>query len=254
MFEVIDVSKYQANIDFTKVKASGIKGVIIRAGYRGYGKAGTIQTDPYFFENVEKCTKAGLPYGVYFFSQAISIAEAEEEAKYTLDLINKTGVNPQFPIYIDSEYSNVLHNGRADGLSVSKRTEIVKAFCEYVEGYDYYAAIYASTNWLNTKLNMSKLSSYDVWVAHYSSKCTYKGAYGMWQYSSNGKVNGINGRVDVNKCYRDYPSIITNAGLNGSSTKVKLYDFEAFAMSKGDKERFIKLADELGIEWFVKER
>lgn len=251
--KVIDVSKYQKTIDFNKVKASGVKGVIIRCAYRGYGKAGTIVEDECFYKNVEACNKAGLPYGVYFFSQATNKIEAVEEAKVTLNMVKKTGVNPAFPVYIDSEYGNSLHTGRADKLNVATRTEVVKAFCDFVEASGYYAGIYASTNWLNTKLNVTSLNMYDVWVAQYASKCTYNKPYGMWQYSSSGSVPGISGRCDMNNCYKNYPNIIQTANLNGFTSKPKLYSIATTGMTKGDVDTVIKVLESIDVGYEVKE-
>lgn len=130
-YKVIDVSKYQGNIDFGNVKESGVYGVIIRIGYRGYSSAGKIVLDPCFLQNVKMCEAVGLPWGVYFFSQAKNSAEGAEEAKFVIDTIRNNGFVPEFPIYIDSEKStHPLGNGRADKISKADRTDAVYAFCE----------------------------------------------------------------------------------------------------------------------------
>lgn len=217
---VLDLAKYQFQhgaVDFKKLKAAGVDGIIIRQGYRGYGN-GQLVTDPYFATAVKGCVAAGIPFGLYFFSQAINAAEGIAEADYTINAIEKLGYKPEFPIYIDTEAANTAHTGRADKISKATRTAAVKAFCDRAESRGYFAGIYASTSWFRTMLNDSELYKYAHWVAHYASKCGYTGAYGMWQYSSTKYIDGIVGTpVDHNECYVDYPAIIKNAGLNGFS-------------------------------------
>ena len=159
---------------------------------------------------------------------------------------------PSYPIYIDTEYSSSpVRAGRADHISNANRTAAVKAFCEYAESKGYFAGVYASTSWYNTKLNDSELKGYAHWVAHYAAKCTYKGDIGMWQYSSSGSVKGISGRVDMNHCYVDYPTVIKNAGLNGytKNSKPVVQTFTVKA-TQGDIKRFVALADELKIKGY----
>ena len=198
---VIDVSVYQGVITWSKVKGK-IDGAIIRAGYRGYGKAGTLKTDARFKENIEGAIKQGIPVGVYWFTQAITIAEAVAEAKYLISLLEDYKLT--YPIYLDSEYSNPQKNGRADGLSKKDRTDIAIAFLHAVKAAGYIPGIYASTSWYTDKLDDSRLSEFSHWVAQYSKACTYKGNYDMWQYTSSGKVDGISGNVDKNLCYKDF--------------------------------------------------
>lgn len=244
--KVIDVSKFQKEVNFDEVKKAGYKGAILRIGYRGYGKSGTIVLDPYFTTNVEKCKKVGLPFGVYFFSQAITKSEAIEEAIFTINNLVLMDAVPDFPVYIDTEYStHPLHNGRADNLSKDVRTDVVKAFCEFMENKGYYTGIYASTDWLNTKLNMSVLKDYDVWVAHYASKCGYKGKYGMWQFTSKATIPGVKGNCDCSYCYHNYPNIIQSKRLNGHIVPVKLFNISIKGVTDGDKKTIMNLAQSL---------
>lgn len=210
---VLDISKWNGVVDFKKLK-NLVDGIIIRMGYRGHGSAGTLVTDPYFKTYVKGCVDNGIPFGLYFFSQAINASEGRAEANYTLDAIEALGYKPEFPIYIDTELGNG-GKGRADKISKSDRTSAVKAFCERVEERGYFAGIYASTSWFYSKLNDSELLKYAHWVAHYATKCGYTGPYGMWQFTSTKTIDGINGNVDHNYCYVDYPTLIKNAGLNG---------------------------------------
>ena len=194
----IDVSKYQGNIDWGAVAASGIKFAIIRVGYRG-SSSGALVQDPYFKKNISGATKAGIKVGLYFFTQAVNEAEAVEEASMAMSLAS--GYKVTYPIFIDTESAS---SGRANGLSKSARTAVVKAFCQTVRNGGYKAGVYASKSWYANQLNASALNGYCIWVAQYNSSCTYSGKYDMWQYSSKGSVSGIKGNVDMNISYTGY--------------------------------------------------
>lgn len=190
----IDVSKYQTGINWTNVKNAGINFVMIRCGYRGYG-SGVLVEDPMYASHISGAKAAGLRVGVYFFSQAVNEAEAVEEASMAVSLARKYGIN--MPIAIDSEYA-AGGSGRADRLSTSERTAITKAFCNTVQSAGYTPMVYASKSWFSDHLNVSQLSGYRIWVAHYSEKCGYTGTYHIWQNTDKGKVDGVPGYVDMN--------------------------------------------------------
>lgn len=194
----IDVSKYQGNIDWGAVAASGINFAIIRVGYRGSVSGALIQ-DPNFKKNISGATKAGIKVGLYFFTQAVNEAEAVEEASMAMSLAS--GYKVTYPIFIDTESAS---SGRANGLSKSARTAVVKAFCQTVRNGGYKAGVYASKSWYANQLNASALNGYCIWVAQYNSSCTYSGKYDMWQYSPKGSVSGIKGNVDMNISYTGY--------------------------------------------------
>ena len=194
----IDVSKYQGNIDWGAVAASGINFAIIRVGYRG-SVSGALVQDPNFKKNISGATKAGIKVGLYFFTQAVNEAEAVEEASMAMSLAS--GYKVTYPIFIDTESAS---SGRANGLSKSARTAVVKAFCQTVRNGGYKAGVYASKSWYANQLNASALNGYCIWVAQYNSSCTYSGKYDMWQYSSKGSVSGIKGNVDMNISYTGY--------------------------------------------------
>lgn len=194
----IDVSKWQGTIDWNAVANAGIDFAIIRAGNRG-SSTGVLIEDPSFKKNIEGATKAGIKVGVYIYSQAITEAEAIEEASMAISLVS--GYKLHLPIYFDTEK---IAGGRANSLSVSDRTAITKAFCETIRNAGYMPGIYSNYYWLRDNLNMSQLEMYSVWVAHYADKCGYPGKYDMWQYTSSGSVPGINGRVDLNISYVGY--------------------------------------------------
>lgn len=144
-----------------------------------------------------------MDIGVYFYSQAINTNEAIEEARYTINKISKYNVTIKYPIVIDTERTPV-GNGRGDEISKDQRTEIVRAFCEEVKRLGYTPMIYANKNWLIQNLNIQSLSSYDVWLAHYTTSTDYKYPYTIWQYTSSGSVNGIVGNTDMNIGFKRY--------------------------------------------------
>ena len=190
----IDVSKWNQNIDWDKVKEAGVQFVIIRCGYRG-SKTGVLVEDPYFRQNIKGAKEAGLKVGVYFFTQAINQAEAVEEASMVLSLTE--GYELDYPIFIDTEGSG----GRADTLDAVTRTAVCEAFCETVEQAGQEAGVYASRNWYYNNVDDDVLSRYTIWVAEYRKEPLYTGRYDIWQYTSSGQIDGINGRVDLNLSY-----------------------------------------------------
>ena len=199
----IDVSVYQGTIDWTKVSKSGVDFAMIRAGYRGYGDKGVLVEDSMFSKNVLGAKTNKMDIGIYFYTQAINVEEAKEEAKFVVNLIKKYGIDVKYPIAIDTELSPI-GTGRADNISKEKRTEVVKAFCETIKQLGYKPMVYASKYWLYDNLNVQQISQYDTWLAHYTDKTDYKYSYTMWQYTSTGKVDGITGNVDKSYCYKIY--------------------------------------------------
>lgn len=195
----IDVSKWNKTIDWKKAKEAGVEFAIIRLGYRG-SSTGALVEDPYFKKNIEGALDAGVRVGVYFFTQAVTPVEAVEEASMVLTLCKDYKVS--FPMYIDTEGAG--GNGRADNLSVEDRTAVVKAFCETIENEGHTAGIYASKHWFEKRLHTEELSAYQIWLAQYSREATYEGEYGMWQYTSAGKIDGIDTLVDFDVSYMDY--------------------------------------------------
>lgn len=192
----IDVSKWNKEIDWEAVRAAGVEFAIIRCGYRG-SSTGALVEDPYFYQNIEGAKKAGIKVGLYFFTQAVSVVEAVEEASMVLCLCGNRPLD--YPIFIDTEGAG--GNGRADGLDTVTRTQVCEAFCETIESAGYRAGIYASRNWFNNRLDMTKLDSNVIWLAEYREYPEYEGKYQMWQYTSGGSINGIEGRVDFNISY-----------------------------------------------------
>ncbi len=197
----VDVSYWQKEIDWNKVKASGIKFAIIRCGYGNGG------VDSYFERNVKECERVGIPWGAYYFSYAESVEEAKRELDNCLKLLK--GKKPSYPVYYDLE-----DEATTGSQSNSTILKMAKVFVNGIEKAGYWAGIYANTNWFNTRLTDSWYDRKAKWVAQYNDKNTYKKSYGIWQYTSSGKVNGISGNVDMNYCYVDYPTKI-----KGDATK-----------------------------------
>lgn len=207
----VDVSVYQGNIDWNAVKAAGVKFVMIRVGYRGYGQAGNMKLDTNFVKNLEGAQAAGIDCGVYFFSQAITRAEAVEEAKFVLEAIK--GYQLTYPVAFDTEYYP-LDEARTNqaGLTDKDRTDFAIDFCQTIRDAGYYPTIYANKSWLLDDMEMGRLSDWDIWLAHYTNQTDFQYPYQIWQYSESGKVDGISSNaVDMNVSLKDYPQIIRAA-------------------------------------------
>ena len=213
VYQGIDVSEYNGNINWSSVSKSGINFAIIRLGYRGYGTAGNKREDQKFRYNLSEAKKNGLKVGIYFFSQAMNYNEGVDEANYVIEVLNDAkrngyDISLQYPIAFDSEHSTGYPNGRADHISVAARTDAARGFCSTIISKGYRTSIYASRDWFYHDLNMVMLASYDQWLAHYTEdqnkKSNYTGRYQVWQYTSSGSVSGINGLVDRNVSYYNY--------------------------------------------------
>lgn len=196
----IDVSKYQGDIDWQKVKSAGIEFAIVRLGFRGYNE-GTLELDPYFEQNMQRASEAGMPLGVYFFSQAITEEEAREEARMVLENIKEYPVT--YPVIFDTEV--ILNkDARANNLTRQERTNIAKAFMDEVAAAGYEPMIYANTKWMIMALDLEQLTQYDKWYAYYGDTVTFPYEFQMLQYSDTGKIPGIQGNVDLNISFIDY--------------------------------------------------
>lgn len=186
----IDVSNFQGTIDWNQVKAAGIDFAILKVG-PVYGKP-----DDSFERNTAECERLGIPYGVYYYSYARSVKDANKEADRTLAWLG--GHHPSLPVYYDLEDSYILQD---PNFSKDKLAQIAQAFCNRMEAVGFKSGIYANLNWLNNYLDSPSLSGYDHWVAQYNWRCDYAGSYSFWQYSNSGNVPGVNGRCDMNYCF-----------------------------------------------------
>lgn len=205
IYNGIDVSTWNKQIDWNAVKASGIDFAFIKVGGRGWGSAGTLYHDSRALENLKGAKAAGIKIGVYFFSQAITEKEAAEEAQYTINYLHTYGISIDLPIAMDFEYASDSPTGgrlRTANLTREQATNVCLAFCSYVATRGYTPMVYANKSMLTNDMNASTIASrYPIWLAQYNSSATYTGAYSYWQYTSSGTVPGIEGRVDMNFYY-----------------------------------------------------
>lgn len=189
----IDVSEHNGRIDWQAVKRAGVEFVIIRCGY---GQDHESQHDDRWLDNVRGATAAGIPYGVYLYSYADTVAKAKGEAGHIIRLLRESNCKPEFPIYYDLEESSLESSKKVPLLA-----EMAFTFCSEVSRAGYTPAVYANTNWFNNYLTDPVFDAWGRWVAQYNSVCTYKGTYQMWQCTSDGYLAGLsgnNGRVDLN--------------------------------------------------------
>lgn len=214
--KVIDISYAQPKVDFAKVREDGVKAVIIRTGYLG-------KTDTMFDSHMKGAIEAGLDIGVYTYIMSENAAQAITEAKETVKRLEKYKGFVNYPVYCDMEAEKFY----SDKFSKASRTGIIRTFCSEIQKAGYYAAIYTNPSWLEEWTDKTKLlPEYDLWLAAWTNSPAKptKYSYGqkMWQWGT-GRVNGINGAVDGDLCYVDYPSEIRKAGLNFLPAEEKKY-------------------------------
>lgn len=206
-WNVIDLS-YHNEIQSWDEIAESVDAVILRIGYRSTGTK-KIGADRDFKENYQKAKEQGLPVGCYFFSAAVTVEQAVEEAEYVLQVLKENNCKMEMPVYFDIETDEQL------ALSTQAATNLARAFCEKIEEGGYYTGIYCNKFFARDQLYAHQLADFHFWIAQYANECTYEGPYGMWQYSETGSVPGIKGYVDLNFCYYDYPQIIKDLGMSG---------------------------------------
>lgn len=202
---IVDISTFNTITNYSAM-AKDVSACIIRLGYRSYG-SGNLMLDAKYQQHMLSCGQNGIPLGVYFLSQAITTQEATEEADYVVKML--CGYKPQLPIFIDSEYSNKNHNGRADALSKVQRTAITIAFCERLKQWGYVPGVYASESWFKTNLDFEQLRKYYIWCAKYSKSGTPPNIpkYDAWQYSNAGTFSWCTGNIDLSKLNNDKTTV-----------------------------------------------
>ena len=200
----IDISKWQKGIDINKCKAEGVEFAILRGAY-------STKKDVCFEDFYAQCKDNGLPVGVYHYSMATSVSDAEKEAKLMLDILK--GKQLEYPVYLDVE------DKVQKALSKNLLTNIIKIYCDTLEKAGYYVGIYYTYIFLKDYTYNDQLDKYDKWIAQWSKTCTSPKPYGMWQFGGEtnlirtNKVAGVT--CDQDYAYKDYHTIIKNAGLNG---------------------------------------
>lgn len=199
---VIDVSQFQGTIDWEKV-APQVSAAIIRLGYRGYGAAGTLCTDPMYQRNMDGAIAAGLPVGVYWCSQALSDAEALEEARYCVDKLR--GYQLTYPVLLDSEHMGPNASGRADKIGKARRTQYGLTWARAMQDAGYTVGLYCSESWYTAEIDGFAFveDGFDLWLAKYS-QTPPRYTCDAWQFTSTARMDGINTNVDQNHVYKDY--------------------------------------------------
>ena len=202
----IDVSGHQGNIDWRKVKASGIQFAMLRAGY------GANTVDSEFERNARGCMEEGIPFGVYWFSYAYTPEMARREAEKCISVIREYKV--QYPVCYDFEYDSVRY-AQQNGVRVTRTlaTRLVEVFCGRVEELGYFAMYYSNLDYLERMFAPELRRKYALWYARYASAPGETGI-GMWQYRDDGRVDGIRGNVDMDIAYKDFARVISKEGLN----------------------------------------
>ncbi len=201
----IDVSVHNGNIDWNRVKNSGIGFAILRAGY---GKVAS-QKDKKFEDNYAGAKAAGIPVGAYWYSYAKTVDEARQEAEACISILR--GKQFEYPIFFDVEEKATLNTGK------SNCSAMIRAFCEALEKAGYWVGLYTSRSVLGTHIEDDIKNRYALWAAEWGAKLNYSGSVGIWQYSDKGKVDGINVAVDLDEGYIDYAKLVKERGLNGFS-------------------------------------
>lgn len=196
--EGIDVSSYSGNIDWKKVKESGIDFAMIRVGGRGYGEEGEMYTDERALEYINGAKAEGIKVGAYFFSQAVSTEEAIEEADYVKTVLGD--IKLDYPVAYDWEIIKD-DDARTDSVSASQATECARAFCDRVKELGYTPILYSPSRELYFKYDLSRLADIDIWYCEYANVPTFYYEFSMWQYSATGTIDGIEGAVDLNICF-----------------------------------------------------
>lgn len=219
----IDVSRYQGNINWSQVAASGKQFAIVRLGS---SNSNGLYVDPYFRQNVNGAHAAGLRVGAYYYTYARS--EQAVIAELSLFLQALDGLQLEYPVFVDVEDSSLT------GLGRTQLTELVRFAMDILYQRKFYAGWYSYTNFINSYLNAAALNSYPLWVADYRASLGYTGAYAMWQYSGSGTVPGIGGACDLDNSYQDFLPAIRAGGYNGfgaagpSMVKVDGYQLSVF--------------------------
>ena len=211
----IDVSVHNGNIDWNRVKNSGISFAILRAGY---GKVAS-QKDKKFEDNYASAKAVGIPVGAYWYSYAKTVDEARQEAEACITILR--GKQFEYPIFFDVEERATLNTGKCNC------SAMIRAFCEALEKAGYWVGLYTSRSVLSTHIEDDIKNRYAIWAAKWGTKLNYSGSVGIWQYSDKGKVDGITGAVDLDEGYIDYAKLVKERGLNGFSTSAPVTDAPA---------------------------
>lgn len=197
----VDLSEYQGEVDFLKLKEQGFDFVILRIGGRYYSEQGKMYVDTNYYNYFKAAKDAGLRVGGYFFSQAKNAQDGKDEAEFVLDLIR--GMDFDYPIAFDWEHIEG-DTARTDNVSSTDLTDAAIAFCDTIEENGFESIIYSNTHLIYYEYELERLKDYDFWIADYENKPSMYYNFSMWQYSIEGQVEGIEGNVDMNICLKNY--------------------------------------------------
>lgn len=223
----VDIATYQGEPDFAKLKKA-VDFVIIKAGYGRHRD----QIDPQFERNYAECKKHGIPCGAYWFGYATTPQDAASEARICAEVLK--GKQFEYPIYYDME-TDSKSNHYPFNTGRDNCSAMVEAFCSTLESYGYFSGLYISRSPLQQFIRTDTAGKYSLWIAEYGLRCFYDGLYGMWQYSSTGRVSGILEDVDLDECYVDYPTLIRSGGFNGYPKQDALKELDTEGFKRGDK-------------------
>lgn len=202
----LDVSRFQGEVDWERVKAAGYQFAMLRAGY------GDSTVDEQFRRNASECNRIGLPVGAYWFCYAVSPENAAREADICIRTVS--GYRLDYPVCYDIEQASANYiEEQGVSFTPALAQNLVKSFCSRVESKGYFAMFYSNQSFFNTYLGTALAKRYAFWYARYTD--TFDGTdCGIWQYTNVGRIPGISGNVDLDLAYVDYPSVIRKAGLN----------------------------------------
>lgn len=202
----LDLSYHDKSVDWDQLAASGVEFVMLRCGYRGYTEGGLIK-DEKFDEYAAEANRVGINLGVYFFTQSVTVEEAEKEAEFVLDLIKDYDIS--YPVALDTEMIEDPE-ARTNTTEISKdlRSEMAIAFCEKIKEEGYYPVIYASENWMRRNMNLEMVNVYDFWAAQYQPQNDFLYDFTIWQYTDSGAIPGVSGNVDLDISLIDYSEFV----------------------------------------------
>ena len=198
--KVIDVSKYQTAIDFAKVKNAGVEYAMVRCGYRSYG-SGILTEDTSFNNYAAEALKNNIKIGAYFFSQAINVEEAKEEAEYVLNMIKPYQISGPVAIDVEEIFDDTY---RQMHLSASQLTDVIITFCDRIKEAGYTPMIYSNLSSFIGNIELDRLENYEKWLAYYSDEPYFPYEMSMWQYTDSGSIDGITGNVDLNISFKEW--------------------------------------------------
>lgn len=230
----VDISKYQGTPDFAKLKKAGISFAIIRAGF------GKRNIDPQLGRNIRECVNNGIPFGFYWFSYAYTVEMAKDEARFLLDAIGDS--KPEYPLYFDFEYASLKY-AEKNGVKITSKLceQMATAFCGVLEKNGYFAGVYCDVDFEKAYYKSGNVQKrFTMWLASYKKGSVAPDGCDMWQYSSQGQLYGINGFVDLNYCYRDFPKA-TKYNILNNWANTPFVDGDAVVMNG----RAMKIQDQI---------